>query len=94
MPGKGSAGWNTEPSSRNRDVSIRDESVLKARCITLPEQKVGGEEGIRTPGSLPASTVFKTAALNHSAPSPRRWRSVTSGRLNAELEAVDRTVRL
>jgi hypothetical protein len=32
--------------------------------------KVGGEEGIRTPGSLSTSTVFKTAALNHSATSP------------------------
>ena len=32
--------------------------------------KAGGEEGIRTPGSLSASTVFKTAALNHSAISP------------------------
>ena len=30
----------------------------------------GGEEGIRTPGSLSTSTVFKTAALNHSATSP------------------------
>ena len=32
--------------------------------------KAGGEEGIRTPGSLSASTVFKTAALNHSAIPP------------------------
>ena len=30
----------------------------------------GGERGIRTPGSLSTSTVFKTAALNHSAISP------------------------
>ena len=31
---------------------------------------IGGERGIRTPGTLPGSTVFKTAALNHSAISP------------------------
>ena len=35
--------------------------------------KAGGEEGIRTPGSLSTSTVFKTAALNHSATSPAFW---------------------
>ena len=34
------------------------------------ENRCGGEEGIRTPGSLSTSTVFKTAALNHSATSP------------------------
>ena len=32
--------------------------------------KAGGERGIRTPGPLSRSTVFKTAALNHSAISP------------------------
>ena len=32
--------------------------------------RTGGEEGIRTPGGLSTSTVFKTAALNHSATSP------------------------
>ena len=29
-----------------------------------------GEGGIRTPGGLASSTVFKTAAFNHSATSP------------------------
>ncbi len=32
--------------------------------------EIGGERGIRTPGTLSDSTVFKTAALNHSAISP------------------------
>ena len=32
----------------------------------------GGGRGIRTPGTLSGSTVFKTAALNHSAIPPRR----------------------
>ena len=33
-------------------------------------EKLGGEGGIRTPGTRKRSTVFKTAALNHSATSP------------------------
>src|SRR5262245_9078853 len=48
---------------------------------TVARDAVGGEEGIRTPGSLSASTVFKTAALNHSATSPRAIGSVTSASL-------------
>ena len=31
----------------------------------------GGELGIRTPGPFNKSTVFKTAAIDHSASSPR-----------------------
>ncbi len=30
----------------------------------------GGELGIRTPGTFHSSTVFKTAAIDHSANSP------------------------
>jgi hypothetical protein len=30
----------------------------------------GGELGIRTPGTFHSSTVFKTAAIDHSASSP------------------------
>ena len=30
----------------------------------------GGEGGIRTPGKLAPTTVFKTIAINHSATSP------------------------
>ena len=54
----------SRPPSRTR--SARRSGAPSAR-----QAMVGGEEGIRTPGSLPASTVFKTAALNHSATSPR-----------------------
>lgn len=32
---------------------------------------VGGEEGIRTPGTLPGTVVFKTTAIDRSAISPR-----------------------
>jgi hypothetical protein len=31
---------------------------------------VSGELGIRTPGTFHSSTVFKTAAIDHSASSP------------------------
>jgi hypothetical protein len=30
----------------------------------------GGEGGIRTPGTLSGTPVFKTGAINHSATSP------------------------
>jgi hypothetical protein len=32
--------------------------------------KAGGERGIRTPGTLPGTVVFKTTAIDHSAISP------------------------
>jgi hypothetical protein len=50
----------------------------------------GGEGGIRTPGTLSGTPVFKTGAINHSATSPSiqfyyirnfvagRWCSLTS----------------
>ena len=31
---------------------------------------IGGERGIRTPGDITATAVFKTAAFGHSASSP------------------------
>ena len=60
-----------------------------------------GEEGIRTPGSLSTSTVFKTAALNHSATSPH-WTFLTNQSLRrapqfttgAEILAPDRPTRV
>ena len=60
-------GWQDQPSfafSRLSRLAIRS----RERSERLA--KDGGEEGIRTPGSLPTSAVFKTAALNHSATSP------------------------
>jgi hypothetical protein len=35
------------------------------------ELKDGGERGIRTPGTVSGSVVFKTTAIDHSAISPR-----------------------
>jgi hypothetical protein len=46
----------------------------------------GGEEGIRTPGAREGSTVFKTAAIDHSATSP----VFLFYRLNAVLAAHER----
>jgi hypothetical protein len=39
--------------------------LLMYYCI-----ETGGELGIRTPGTFHSSTVFKTAAIDHSASSP------------------------
>jgi hypothetical protein len=39
---------------------------------------VGGERGIRTPGTLTGTAVFKTAALDHSAISPDEQLTPTS----------------
>jgi hypothetical protein len=33
----------------------------------------GGEGGIRTPGTLSGTPVFKTGAINHSATSPHLY---------------------
>src|SRR5947207_15442230 len=33
-------------------------------------ERHGGERGIRTPGTLPGTVVFKTTAIDHSAISP------------------------
>jgi hypothetical protein len=39
--------------------------------ISLQSRLRGGEGGIRTPGTLSGTPVFKTGAINHSATSPR-----------------------
>ena len=36
----------------------------------LDTENTGGEGGIRTPGTLSGTPVFKTGAINHSATSP------------------------
>ena len=60
------SGYGGQPSIRSCDAACQPKPRAK-RALA----KVGGEEGIRTPGGLSTSTVFKTAALNHSATSPR-----------------------
>ena len=44
--------------------------IIKKRKVKIVVN-ISGEGGIRTPGSLAATTVFKTAAFNHSATSPK-----------------------
>jgi hypothetical protein len=46
-------------------------SPVKERKGYGAQEVHGGEGGIRTHGTLPRTAVFKTAALNHSATSPR-----------------------
>ena len=45
-------------------------SQFKALISLVFNQINGGGRGIRTPGTLTRSTVFKTAAFNHSAIPP------------------------
>ncbi len=55
------------------------EKTVPVRAVSLVRNRDGGgETGIRTPGTLSRSTVFKTAAFDHSATSPRvpRMRTV------------------
>jgi hypothetical protein len=49
-----------------QDKWICDEAVITVRLM----QETGGEGGIRTPGTLSGTPVFKTGAINHSATSP------------------------
>ena len=55
-----------------RDRPIRPLWHLSLRGQTkfVSMLRCGGERGIRTPGTLASSTVFKTAAFDHSAISP------------------------
>ncbi len=71
---------------------LRVEAARGWRCSTLVggflsmfagdgqfrENEAGGGRGIRTPGTLSSSTVFKTAALNHSTIPPHRTIPVPS----------------
>ena len=59
------------PPTRPRDWPV---GVLQ---ITLDDRRqalkqFGGGRGIRTPGTLPGTVVFKTTAIDHSAIPPRR----------------------
>lgn len=60
----------------NSPVATTFENNKKIRRCPKTENRFslagGGETGIRTPGTLSRSTVFKTAAFDHSATSPLR----------------------
>src|SRR4029453_17451103 len=56
--------------------------------------KAGGGEGIRTPGTLPGTAVFKTAAIDHSATPPSDTNSLRTVHSRAQLYAdSERIVR-
>jgi hypothetical protein len=57
--------------SQKRPVkqAFRDKSENNSLSCRL----YGGEGGIRTPGALSGTAVFKTACFNHSHTSPRDW---------------------
>ena len=61
-----------KPSSELWQTWARLATPGELAAFAESRAKAGGEEGIRTPGSLSTSTVFKTAALNHSATSPHQ----------------------
>jgi hypothetical protein len=55
---------------------------FRDRLVVEPKAAVkSGWRGIRTPGTVTRTAVFKTAALNHSAIHPVH--AITSGRLTA-----------
>ena len=60
-----------KPVTAGRFEPIRGklQSHLKLECNCL-SKRTGGEGGIRTPGTLSGTPVFKTGAINHSATSP------------------------
>ena len=63
-------GYGGQPSRALADAACHERTWRLAEGGT-PGELNGGERGIRTPGPLSEPTVFKTAALNHSAISPR-----------------------
>ncbi len=55
---------------RCRLFTLHERCYLSGMFSTFPIGSVCGEGGIRTPGGCYTPTVFKTAAINHSATSP------------------------
>ena len=51
-------------------VSLGKDRASLGRPLFIGDQNYGGEGGIRTPGTVSRTPVFKTGAFNHSATSP------------------------
>jgi hypothetical protein len=62
-----------EPSQYHKVKRLIDDVVAKDERLLIRNrsQEGYGEGGIRTPGTLPGTVVFKTTAIDHSATSPR-----------------------
>jgi hypothetical protein len=61
------------PANPYKSKLFTDFAGLKSKTRlsrVLSASGFGGERGIRTPGPVARTTVFKTAALDHSAISP------------------------
>jgi hypothetical protein len=58
------------PDSKFANWRAFHEVFKKTERISLYCRLHGGEGGIRTPGTLSGTPVFKTGAINHSATSP------------------------
>ena len=58
--------------------------------VNSKDKSAGGEGGIRTPGTLSGTAVFKTACFNHSHTSPRDWyqQFISTRKLSLELWPV------
>ena len=69
---------------------MRDElmGVPSKRTKNRALGKSGGEGGIRTPGTLSGTPVFKTGAINHSATSPDLFQFYHNGVLPRIIGAV------
>jgi hypothetical protein len=52
------------------DIKTKACNHLICRLLIRFDIEISGELGIRTPGTFHSSTVFKTAAIDHSANSP------------------------
>ena len=77
--------------SRTQGLSPGSPSlVITKRPLVGRFVMTGGEGGIRTPGRFNPSTVFKTAAFDHSATSPRLVR--LRGRYSSRFGLIDPTL--
>src|SRR5262249_11280906 len=72
---------NCERGTRLSDRARASPTLLEQSRYRLSAQiapfkqsasRIGGGRGIRTPGTLPGTVVFKTTAIDHSAIPPRR----------------------
>jgi hypothetical protein len=64
---------------RNKGGSFLGQCSPINREFTMISGDYGGETGIRTLGRRKPTTVFETAAFDHSATSPRQWVFVRRG---------------
>ena len=68
-----------------RIINVQGSLCEKQKSIQLfgcPDNKLCGEEGIRTPVTIARKHAFQACALSHSAISPKRVRKCTKTMLN------------